>query len=150
MGGLQEDMGVEVNKESPDGVLVGIRHAGPELMVPLHNVTPLCLGLMAAGGRQAMRQKLLHSLCLYEGATTSETYLGCVCQCQCQCGRGGGGSSSDEGYGFMCYHVISDAVMHSHCSKLKKRAGGQRPALKCQIPRCCPWQMSGPLSRPKL
>ena len=42
------DLGVEVYKESTDGMLVGLADATPKAVVPLYHLIPLCFRFLSA------------------------------------------------------------------------------------------------------
>ena len=46
--GVALDLGVEVYKESTDGMLVGLADAAPKAVVPLYHLIPLCFGHYSA------------------------------------------------------------------------------------------------------
>ena len=66
LSGAALDLRIEVDKEGADGVLVGLRHPPPEVVVPLHNLVPLALGLIAAHRGQPVRKELPHRLALQQ------------------------------------------------------------------------------------
>lgn len=47
LGGVVQQLGVEVYQEAADGVLVGLAHVPPQIMLPLHNVIPALQSVLA-------------------------------------------------------------------------------------------------------
>mmetsp|Transcript_17474 Transcript_17474/g.44703 ORF Transcript_17474/g.44703 Transcript_17474/m.44703 type:complete len:303 (-) Transcript_17474:768-1676(-) len=59
LGGVAQDLRVEVHEEGADGVLVGVAHVLPQRVLALHNVRPLALGLARISGVQPVAQQPL-------------------------------------------------------------------------------------------
>ena len=66
LSGVPQNLGVKLDQEGTDGVLIGLRHATPQRVSSLHNCVPLGFGSCAALCRQTMRQQRLDSNCLQQ------------------------------------------------------------------------------------
>ena len=57
LGGVAQDLGVEVDEEGADGVLVRLAHPPPQAVLALHHIVPLPLGRLRAVPAQPVRQQ---------------------------------------------------------------------------------------------